>query len=98
MIELRVEPAAMADEVLSLVRSAVQSEMAKIQLGIEITRQRLAAFEQQCGVSSDEFLAQMAAEDLEGGDLEYVEWAGEYKMWQKLNSNLKRLEELQYAG
>jgi hypothetical protein len=34
----------------------------------------------------------MAAEDLAGGDLEYVEWAGEAKLLEGLNAELGELE------
>jgi hypothetical protein len=33
-------------------------------------------------------LQEMAAEDLEGGDLEYVEWAGEAKLLEGLEAGV----------
>jgi hypothetical protein len=42
------------------------------------------------------FLAEMTAEDLKGGDLEYVEWAGEAKLLEGLESELSQLEHAQY--
>lgn len=36
------------------------------------------------------FLQEMAAKDLEGGDLEYVEWAGEAKMLEGLEAELEK--------
>lgn len=46
-----------------------------MQPAIAAAKQRLAPFEQRNGVSSEYFMAEMAAEDLEGGDEEYVQWA-----------------------
>jgi len=40
----------------------------------------------------------MAAEDLEGGDDEYVRWAGEYKLIQRLQEKLLKLQEISYEG
>ncbi len=38
----------------------------------------------------------MTAEDLEGGDLEYVEWAGEAKLLEALKAGLLELEYAKY--
>ena len=42
------------------------------------------------------FLQEMTAEDLEGGDLEYVEWAGEAKLLKGLEIELTELEHARY--
>ena len=34
----------------------------------------------------------MAAEDLEGGDDEYITWAGEYQLMQRLEQKLGQLQ------
>ena len=47
-------------------------------------------------VSTDIFLQEMAAEDLIGGDLEYVEWAGEAKLLEGLETELRELEDVRY--
>jgi hypothetical protein len=39
----------------------------------------------------------MAAEDLKGGDDEYVRWAGEYKLMQRLQEKLRQLQEINYG-
>jgi hypothetical protein len=38
----------------------------------------------------------MTAEDLEGGDLEYVEWAGEARILEGLEAELLELEHARY--
>jgi hypothetical protein len=62
-----------------------------LQLALGLARKRLAQFEQKYGVSSDHFITTMVAEDLEGGDEEYVRWAGEYKLKQRLEEKLHKL-------
>ena len=42
------------------------------------------------------FLCEMTAEDLAGGDLEYVEWAGEAKLLEGLTTELGELEHAHY--
>ncbi|MBO1347050.1 MAG: hypothetical protein EBE86_006490 [Hormoscilla sp. GUM202] len=38
-----------------------------------------------------------AAEDLEGKDMEYVEWAGEYKLYLLAQEDLQILKKLDYV-
>ena len=73
-----VEPTQEANRVLPLVKAAVDAEVARLNLALEMAEQRLAPFEQKYHLSSDEFMVQLTADDLEGGDDEYIVWAGEY--------------------
>ena len=43
-------------------------------------------------MTTEYFLDQMSAEDLEGGDMEYIEWAGEAKLLTGLASELNALD------
>jgi hypothetical protein len=45
---------------------------------------------------SDYFLENMTAEDLQGGDIEYVTWAGEAKLLAGLQNELAELENARY--
>ena len=74
------------------VLQAIESYKARLRTSIKRTRSRLAQFEQRYGVDTARFLQEMAAEDLEGGDLEYVEWAGEAKLLEGLETELTELE------
>jgi hypothetical protein len=65
---------------------------ARLRASIERTQRRLAQFEQQYGVDTAHFLQEMIDEDLEGGEMEYVEWAGEAKLLEGLEAELTELE------
>jgi hypothetical protein len=78
------------------VLQAIESYKARLRASIERTQRRLAQFEQRYGVDTAHFLQEMAAEDLEGGDLEYVEWAGEAKLLEGLEAELTELEHVRY--
>jgi hypothetical protein len=78
------------------ILQAIESYKARLRASIERTRRRLAQFEQRYGVDTTHFLQEMAAEDLEGGDLEYVEWAGEAKLLEGLEAELTELEYARY--
>jgi hypothetical protein len=97
MSTIYVEPAQKSGAVLGLVRSAIESQIVKLELGLQLAQKRTRPFEQKYGVTSEYFISEMAAEDLEGGDDEYVRWAGEYKLMQRLQEKLRQLLEIEYG-
>ena len=74
------------------ILQAIESHEARLRASIERTRRRLAEFEERYGVDTAHFLREMTAEDLGGGDLEYVEWAGEARLLEGLQDELMELE------
>jgi hypothetical protein len=90
VIELREKRSAQS------VLQAIESYKARLRAGIERGKRRLSRFEQRYGVDTAHFLQEMAAEDLESGDLEYVEWAGEAKLLAGLEAELAELEHVRY--
>ena len=97
MSTLYVDPAQRTGEVLYAIRAAVKSEIARLELALKVARNRLIPFEQKYGVTSEYFISKMAAEDLDGRDDEYVHWAGEYKLMQRLREKLRQLQEINYG-
>ena len=96
MSTLYVEPEQRTKDVLYLVQSAVESEIARLKLALEVARRRLTPFEQKYGFTTEHFIAEMSAEDLDGKDDEYVHWAGEYQLMQKLQRKLQHLMEIKF--
>jgi len=78
------------------VLHALDIYKARLRASIERTRRRLREYEQRYRVTTAYFLRTMAAEDLAGGDLEYVEWAGEAKLLEGLSAELGELEGAHY--
>lgn len=66
-------------------------------MALDLARERLLPFERKYGVTSEHFIEKMTAEDLEGSDEEYVQWAGEYHLMQRLEEKLVRLQEVEYS-
>ncbi len=96
MVTIYIEPTQKTNEMLYLVRAAVESEIAQLELALKMALRRLSPFEQKYGVSSLHFITTMVAEDLEGSDDEYVCWAGEYKLMERLQEKLNKLKEINY--
>lgn len=92
MTTIYIEPDREAKEVFQLVRSAIESEIARLELALSLAAKQLIPFEQKYQVTSEQFIAEMAAEDLAGGDEEYVRWAGEYRLMQRLQRKLHQLQ------
>ena len=74
------------------VLRAIDLYKTRLRASIARTQRRLAEFEQRYRVTTAHFLTAMTAEDLTGGDLEYVKWAGEAKLLKGLEIELGELE------
>ncbi|MFQ5641737.1 MAG: hypothetical protein ACE5IR_27495 [bacterium] len=81
---------------VNTILQALETYKARLRDSIERTNRQLKNFENSYKVTTDFFLKKMSAEDLTGGDLEYVEWAGEAKILEGLNAELNELENARY--
>ena len=98
MLQLEIKSDAPDLEIVqNLVRAAIDSEIKNLKRSINKTNKLLKEFETKYQVSSDFFLSNWTAEDLEGRDDEYVNWAGEIKIKQKLVNALQKLEGIEYV-
>ena len=57
-----------------------------------MARKRLDYFEEKYQQRSSQFQDTLAAEDMESGDLEYVEWMREYQFFLELEETIKSLK------
>jgi hypothetical protein len=78
------------------ILQAIEAYKSRLRASIKRTQRRLAQFESVYGVETDRFLQEMTAEDLSGGDLEYIEWAGEARLLKGLQAELLELEHARY--
>lgn len=76
------------------VLAAIEAYRQRLRAGIGRSRRRLAEFEGRYGVDTAYFLEEFATEDMAGGDLEYVEWAGEAGLLAGLEKELAELEKV----
>ena len=77
---------------IQTLAQAVDVYKRQVEASLRRTKGHLYRFEQQYKVTTDYFLKEMAAEELVGGDWEYVEWAGEAHLLQGLETELRDLE------
>ncbi|MHB8835110.1 MAG: hypothetical protein ACYC9Y_05300 [Candidatus Methylomirabilia bacterium] len=85
-------------ESMQLIKSAVDAEIRRLELGLKRTKEQLAAFESRYGVSSQEFRRRFSAEDLGGSDETYVTWAGEMEMEMRILQEIERLRDIEYVA
>lgn len=98
MLQLQIKSDSPDIEIVqNLVKSAIESEIKSLQRSIAKTNKLLIEFETKYQISSDFFLTHWTAEDLEGGDEEYVSWSGEIKIKKKLTNSLQKLEAIEYV-
>ena len=66
------------EKAVTMIEDAIATKIAQMELSKQRYRKKLEKFEQKYNLTSEEFINNWTAEDLEGKDLEYIEWAGEY--------------------
>ena len=97
MIRLQIQSDA-KENALEIIRSAIAAEISRLELGMKTTERHIRSFEEHYRVSSEAFLRDFAAEDLDDGDREYVCWAGELKLRDRIAAQLETLKGIQYAA
>ena len=85
------KPAKAAD----ILKEALAIEASRLKYSLNLAKKRLKRFETKYNISSEKFINEWSAEDLKGEDLEYVEWAGEYQLFSRLNERLVILESIE---
>lgn len=80
-----------------VLREAIKTEGHRIGYALQLGQKRLDIFEKKYGVSSEIFLRSWTAEKLDGKDIEYVEWAGEAKLYSRMRERLKILKGIEYV-
>jgi hypothetical protein len=86
------------DKALDMVKAAVGAEIRRMELGLEKTNRRINRFEKRYGISSDHFRRRFSAEDMKKGDDEYVRWAGELMIRDRIESDLKQLKDIRFVA
>ncbi len=81
----------------AVLSEAIKAERHRIGYALQLGQKRLDIFEKKYGVTSEIFLRDWTAEKLEGKDVEYVEWAGEAKLYSRMQERLTILHGIEYV-
>ena len=79
----------------SILGEVIETETLRLNYSLQLSKKRLAKFEEKYNVTSEVFIKKWAAEDLDGKDIEYVEWAGEFKLASLINERLSTLKSIE---
>jgi hypothetical protein len=85
-------------DVTEIVKSAISAELKRLEIALNKTDREIKKFEEEYKISSDVFLREFTAEDLKGGDEEYIKWSGELKMKECILEDLQRLKDIEYVS
>jgi hypothetical protein len=83
------------DKAAHILKEALATEASRIKYSLNLAKKRLERFESKYNISSAKFINEWSSEDLKGEDMEYVEWAGEYQLFSRLNERLEVLESIE---
>ncbi len=80
-----------------LIKNAVLSELKRLEIALHKTDREIRLFEERYDISSAKFLDSISAEDLQGGDAEYVQWAGELQLRERIVQDITELKRIEYV-
>ena len=83
------------DRAIVILQKTIRAEILRMEQGKKQIEQKLKTFEQKYQIPSREFVTSWTAENLEGKDLEYVEWFGEYRCLENITQDLQILLSIQ---
>jgi hypothetical protein len=72
------------NNIIPVIQDAIAAKMKRTEIGFRKTEQEIRKFENKYNISSDDFLMTYTAEDLTGGDEDYISWMGELKLREAL--------------
>ncbi len=78
-----------ANAVKSELQAALAGQQCVIQYSIKRTKKKIEAFEEQYGISTADVLKQEQDGIIDDDNLDMIEWLGETKMLQRLQSELE---------
>ncbi len=87
----------MPNQAAKYLVEALETEKSRLRYTMKLAKRRLSRFEKKYRVTSKLFMDEWSAEDLDGKDLEYVEWAGEYKLAKRLDERLNALKSIEHV-
>ena len=85
------------DKAVQFLKEALETEASRLKYSLNLAKKRLKKFEKKYNVSSEKFIKEWSAEDLQGKDMEYVEWAGEYELFLRMNERFLVLRSIKNA-
>ncbi len=86
------------NDIMDIIKTAIDAELKRLELGLQKTERQIAKFEADYKISSETFLSKFTAEDMKNGDPEYIAWAGELKIKERILADINRLKEIQYVA
>lgn len=81
-----------------IVKMAVSAEIKRLEIALNKTEKEIQKFEKKYKIPSKKFLKDYSAEDLDGGDQEYIRWVGELQIKERVIENLRRLKSIKYVS
>ncbi|MBI4849604.1 MAG: hypothetical protein HY808_13720 [Nitrospirae bacterium] len=85
-------------DISDIVKSAIEAEIKRLEIGLDKTNKEIAKFEEKYSISSSDFLKGVTADDLRGGDEDYVRWSGELRIKERIIEDLGKLKDIEYVA
>jgi len=80
-----------------LVQQAITAKIQRLILSLRKTDNILHDFETRYQLTASDFINNCNAEDLSGGDADYVAWLGKIKLQERIQADLSELQAIEYV-
>jgi len=95
---IRLQITSDRNNIIPLIQDAITARMKRTEIGLHRTEHEIRKFETKYDVLSDKFLTAYTAEDLAGGDEDYISWFGELKLREALLEELQVFRKMVFKG
>lgn len=86
------------EDMPEIVTSVISAGIRRLEIALGRTEKEIRRFEEEYKTPSEVFIREFTAEDLKGGDEEYIRWAGELKMRERIMDDLQKLKNIEYVS
>lgn len=86
------------EEAQEVLFETLEAEISRIKYSLSLIEKRLQEFEKKYNTSSENFIENWTAEDLDDKDMEYIVWAGEYKHFTGLKKRLNTIKNIKHVS
>lgn len=80
-----------------LIEAALTNQLKLLKAGVRRTEQRIREFEERYRLLTQDFVTRFENDEFEE-TLEFAEWIGEYRLFEKLQQKIGILQEVRFAN
>jgi phage shock protein A len=82
-------------EIKPIIEAALKNEMRLVRAGLRKTENNLKQFEKKYNMNTETFISNYEEDKLEE-TIDFIEWIGEFRMFERLSDKLKTMKSIRF--